>query len=192
MDGISRSLDRDSAPVELRISSWKIFLFVALALGGAAFDLITKAVIFQRVGPPGSPPVTVIDPFLELRTSHNTGALWGLGAGQSYSSLLFATLSIGAAIFICWWLFVLGHARDTKQTIALGLIMGGAIGNCHDRLRYGFVRDFAYFHIDSIGFDFPIFNFADNLLVAGAAILLLLALRPEPQPSAAGDTTHVA
>ena len=58
--------------------------------------------------------------------------------------------------------------------------MAGALGNCYDRLVFGHVRDFMHFHVDSIDFNFAIFNFADNMLVAGSALLLLLALRPEP------------
>ena len=58
--------------------------------------------------------------------------------------------------------------------------MAGALGNCYDRLVLGHVRDFVHFHVDAIGFDCAIFNFADNMLVAGAVVLVLLALRPEP------------
>jgi signal peptidase II len=94
---------------------------------------------------------------------------------------VFAALSGLAAIAICYWLFFRGGARDWKLTVALGLIMAGALGNCHDRLVYGFVRDFVHFHVDSINFNFAIFNFADNMLVAGAAVLMLLALRPESE-----------
>ncbi|MBX6313647.1 MAG: signal peptidase II [Isosphaeraceae bacterium] len=154
-------------------------LFWAIALGGAAFDLITKAVIFARVGPPGSTQ-TVIPDILELHTSHNTGALWGFGRGMPHSSLIFAALSIVAAAAICYWLFVRGAASDASLTAALGLIMAGALGNCYDRLVFGYVRDFVHFHVDAIGFDCAIFNFADNMLVIGAITLMLLALRPEP------------
>ena len=56
--------------------------------------------------------------------------------------------------------------------------MAGALGNCYDRLVFGYVRDFVHFHVDSIGFDFAIFNFADNMLVAGAVLLMLLASGP--------------
>ncbi len=171
--------DSGSRPISIALSRW--ILFWGIALAGAAFDLSTKAAVFDKVGPPGSPAVSVIDPVLELRTSYNTGALWGLGSGWEYSSLLFAVLSVVAAFFICYWLFILGHANDNRQAIALGLIMAGALGNCYDRLRFGHVRDFVHFHVDSIHFDFPIFNFADNMLVVGATILMLLALRPDPE-----------
>ena len=75
---------------------------------------------------------------------------------------------------------------------AAGLIMAGALGNCYDRLVYGYVRDFVHFEVPSIGFDFAIFNFADNMLVLGAALLMLLALRPDPIPTPAPATEAVS
>src|SRR4051794_2613575 len=174
-------------------------LFWSIALGGMAFDLGTKALIFRRIGPPPSPPVTLVQNVLELHTSYNPGALWGLGRSMPYSSLFFAGLSIVAAVAICWWLFVRGAASDWRLTLALGLIMAGALGNCYDRLVLGHVRDFMHFHVDPIGFDCAIFNFADNMLVAGAVILMLLALRPEPShtldanvPTTPAESAHSA
>lgn len=157
----------------------RAILFWSIALGGAAFDLTTKTQVFTRIGPPPSHPVSVIPHVLELHTSYNAGALWGLGRNLPHSSLIFAGLSVVAAVAICYYLFGRGAAADAKLTVALGLIMAGALGNCHDRLMLGHVRDFVHVHIDPIGFDCAIFNFADNMLVAGAIILLLLALRPE-------------
>lgn len=168
-----------SAAVPLR--RW--VLFWSIALGGTAFDLVTKQAAFDRVGPPGSPIVTIVPDILELQTSHNTGALWGLGKDLPYSSLIFGGLSLVAAAAICYWLFVKGAASDARLTTALALIMAGALGNCHDRLRYGYVRDFVHFHVDPVGFDCAIFNFADNMLIAGAGLLMFLALRPEPEPT---------
>lgn len=155
-------------------------LFWSLALGGALFDLATKSWIFNWVGPPGSPPKPLVADILELRTTYNTGALWGIGGELAHGSLIFALLSVLAGFAILFWLFVKGGAHDLLLTIALGLIMAGALGNCYDRIVFGHVRDFMHFHVDSIGFNFAIFNFADNMLVAGSALLLLLTLRPEP------------
>lgn len=169
-------------------SRW--LLFWTIALGGASFDLATKAIIFARIGPPPSPPVSLIPNVLELQTSYNRGALWGLGRTLPHSSFLFAALSVVAAVAICWWLFVRGAATDGRLTAALGLIMAGALGNCYDRLVLHQVRDFVYFHVDAINFKCAIFNFADNMLVAGAIALMLLALRPEPaDPHPSFETT---
>ncbi len=170
----------------------RAILFWSIALGGAAFDLTTKTQVFAWLGPPPSRPVSVIPRVLELHTSYNTGALWGLGRNLPHSSLLFAGLSGVAVVAICYYLFVRGALADARLTVALGLIMAGALGNCHDRLMLGHVRDFVHFHVDPIGFNCAIFNFADNMLVAGAIILMLFALRPETThettaPSAASN-----
>jgi signal peptidase II len=160
------------------------FLFWVIALTGMSFDLATKSYIFSWLGPQYQrPPVSIIKNVLELQTSHNTGALWGFMRGVPHSSLIFAGLSIIAAVGICYWLFLLGAARDRRLTMALGLIMAGALGNCYDRLVFGYVRDFVHLKIEPIGFDCAIFNFADNMLVIGAISLVLLALRPDTTES---------
>ncbi len=87
-------------------------------------------------------------------------------------------------MFICYYLFGLGNAGDRRQTFALALVLAGAIGNCYDRIALGHVRDFVHIHVNSIGFNWAIFNFADNMLVFGAIFLMILALRPEPESAA--------
>jgi signal peptidase II len=159
------------------LSRW--LLFWTIALGGAAFDLTAKSIVFDRVGQPPAPSTSLVPGILELQTSLNPGALWGFGRSFPYSSQIFAGLSIIAGLAICYALFVRGAATSVPLTVALGLIMAGALGNCYDRLVYGHVRDFVHFHVDSIGFDCAIFNFADNMLVLGAIILALFALHPE-------------
>ena len=160
-------------------------LFWSIALGGAAFDLATKAIVFARIGPPPARARSRSCPTSSSsRPAYNPGALWGFGRTLPYSSLIFAGLSVVAGLAICYWLFVRGAAASLALTIALGLIMAGALGNCYDRLVFGHVRDFVHFHVDPIGFDCAIFNFADNMLVAGAITLVLFALRPDPEAPA--------
>ena len=67
--------------------------------------------------------------------------------------------------------------------------MAGALGNCYDRLVFGYVRDFVHFHVDAVGFDCAIFNFADNMLVAGAIALMLIAVRTEPTDESGSPKT---
>jgi signal peptidase II len=167
----------------------RVVLFWSIALGGAAFDLATKSAIFSWVGDPDTAPPSksVIPDVLELRTSYNPGALWGFMRGWPYASLVFAALSVVFGLAIVYWLFVRGAAADARLTAALGLIMAGALGNCHDRIVLGHVRDFVYFHVDPIGFQCAIFNFADNMLVAGALILMVLALKPERPTEPSGS-----
>ncbi len=161
-----------------RVPWQRWMLFWTIALGGAAFDLWAKSVVFAQLGLGEIRPV--ISGILELHPSHNRGALWGFGASLPNSGLIFAGLSVLAGLAICYWLFWKGGAADARMTVALGLIMAGALGNCYDRLTLGYVRDFVHFHVDSVRFDCAIFNFADNMLVLGAILLMFLALRPEP------------
>lgn len=167
-------------------------LFWSIALGGAAFDLATKVIVFSRVGPPGSRPISVIPNILELHTSFNRGALWGFGRSIPNSSLVFAGLSVIAAVAILYYLFVYGGASDARLTAALGLIMAGALGNCYDRVVLGHVRDFVHFHVDAVGFDCAIFNFADNMLVAGAIVIMFLAVRTEQPGPPEASLEHSA
>ena len=185
------------APPERRtrpaIPRSRFLLFWAIALAGAGFDLWAKSYFFARLGEPyRRPPLAVIPNVLELQTSYNTGALWGFMRAVPHSSLIFAMLSILAAVGICYWLFVVGAAVDRRLTIALALIMAGALGNCYDRLALGHVRDFVHLHIDAINFDCAIFNFADNMLVVGAVALVLLALRPDGEEAAEASTAEPA
>ncbi len=171
----------DAEPATDRVPTGRYVLFGVIAAGGATFDLVTKSFVFDWLGEPyASDPYPIVRNILQLQTSYNEGALWGFGRWIPHSPLVFAALSIIAAVAICYYLFVMKAAKDWRLTVALALIMAGAVGNCYDRLRYHHVRDFVHFKVDAINFDCAIFNFADNMLVVGAVVLMLLALRPDP------------
>jgi signal peptidase II len=150
-------------------------LFLALAAGGVTLDLVTKWLAFARVGPPGNKN-PIWQGVFSFTTSYNKGALWGFARELPYANLAFAGLSILAGAAIVYWLFVRGGAKDRTLAVALGLIMAGTMGNCFDRLVYGHVRDFIYFDL----INWPIFNFADSMLVCGAGILMLQAIFVDP------------
>jgi signal peptidase II len=171
-------------------------LFALIAVVGCAVDLATKHWIFARLGMPGdAEPIWLWEPYFGLETSLNEGALFGVGQGNAG---LFAVLSIFAAIGILYWLFWVGAASDRLLTIALGCVMAGILGNLYDRLGLPglkwhqpirghevgdpvfAVRDWLHFKIDAIGFDWPVFNIADSLLVCGAGLLVLHAVLTSP------------
>lgn len=103
----------------------------------------------------------------------NQGALYGLGNDQSgLANGFFATVSIIAAIAVFWWGTRPSTRRDGVLSAALGLILGGTIGNFYDRIVFGGVRDFLHFY----WFKFPVFNIADSCLVCGAILLLFHAI----------------
>ena len=103
----------------------------------------------------------------------NKGALFGLGGDhKNLANGIFATISLIAAVAICFWASRRSVAQDGWLSAALGLILGGAIGNCYDRIVFSGVRDFLYFY----RVEWPVFNGADCCLVVGTGILLVQAV----------------
>ncbi|MBN9518727.1 signal peptidase II [bacterium] len=111
----------------------------------------------------------------------NHGALFGMGGGaKGMANAFFATVSLVAATAILTWGLRGAPSRERWLSAALGLILGGTLGNFYDRLVFGGVRDFMYFYY----IEWPVFNFADCCLVVGAALLLLQAAFAPPPPAA--------
>lgn len=118
----------------------------------------------------------------------NHGALFGLGGQhKGNANQMFAGISILAAVGILVWVTRRTAATDGLLCAALGLILGGTIGNLYDRLVFNGVRDFLYFY----KIDWPVFNVADCCLVVGAGLLLLHAVvtpaHPTPAPATPTD-----
>ena len=109
----------------------------------------------------------------------NTGAAFSLFEGAS-SPLLVRNLLIGfslvAVLVVSVVLWRVGQSFSLTS-VALALILGGAVGNLYDRLRFGYVVDFLEVHIH--GYHWPDFNVADSAIVVGACLLLLEMLRPQ-------------
>ncbi len=153
----------------------------------AVSDLWTKHSIFEKYFPQGpfdaNEPVWWIEGIFGIQPATNPGALFGLGSGYGW---LFAGLSLVIFGFILAWSFWLGGARDRWLAFAFGLISGGIIGNCYDRLGWGYVegrpgeirynvRDWILFQLEGVPYfdPWPNFNIADVGLVIGAVMLLL-------------------
>jgi signal peptidase II len=119
----------------------------------------------------------VVTSFFDLVLIWNTGISYGLfpQEGPVGQGVLMA---VKAAAVVALWVW-LARAGSRLTALALGLIIGGAIGNAIDRLAYGAVADFALFHITTESFNFRwyVFNLADVAIVAGVAGLLYESLR---------------
>lgn len=131
-----------------------------------AVDQATKAVALAAA-PALARGIEVL-PFFDLVLVHNRGVTFGLlasdhPAGRWLLILLTSAISIG---LLAW----LVRAQGRTQAAALGLIIGGALGNLADRLRHGAVTDFLDFHAQ--GYHWPAFNLADCGIVLGVALLL--------------------
>jgi signal peptidase II len=115
-------------------------------------------------------------PFINLVLTWNTGISYGLFPQASPAGIwsLFA-FKVAAIVFLWVWL-----TRSTSRLtgVALGLIIGGAVGNAIDRLHWPGVMDFVLFHIETAGFSFRwyVFNLADAAIVAGVVGLLYESL----------------
>src|SRR5262249_61832557 len=113
-----------------------------------------------------------------IRRRVNHGALFGMGGEHKGSAnRVFAIVSVVAAIAILVWGMQRRTAREKWLMAALGLILGGTVGNLYDRLVFNGVRDFLYFYL----IDWPVFNIADCCLVVGAGLLLFQAIFITPR-----------
>jgi signal peptidase II len=148
------------------ITTGALAAIVTLALDQASkFWLLHVLDIADRA------PVRVT-PFFDLVLAWNIGISFGLLQNDSPAAQL-ALMLVKAAAVIALGIWM-ARSRTVLATIALGLIIGGAIGNAIDRIVYGAVVDFALFHIEIAGntYTWYVFNLADTAIVAGVAALL--------------------
>lgn len=140
-------------------------------------DQASKAWAFDALWPPYSEGITIL-PVLNLRLGFNTGVTFGMFA-ESAAGAVWLLVGIKLAV-VAWLLLWLRRAATRIEATAIGLIIGGAIGNILDRLRIGAVTDFIDAHYG--GWHWPTFNMADVAIVCGVALLVLTSFRtPEPQ-----------
>lgn len=147
-------------------------LGLAMAFFAFGFDQSSKAWLFIFLdGREGPIPLTSV---LNLVMVWNTGISFGmmneLGSGIAWV-LVGLTLAI-VAVLAAW----LMKSKDNLQAGALGLVIGGALGNALDRVRFGAVADFFDFYVGD--FHWPAFNLADSAIVIGVGLLLLHSMLP--------------
>lgn len=114
-----------------------------------------------------------VAPFLDLVMAWNPGISYSLFAAQTPAgrwALLGVTLLATLALFVWMW-----RASERATGLALGLVVGGALGNAYDRWAYGAVADFFHFFVDTERWgrvSWYVFNIADVAIVAGVALLM--------------------
>ena len=161
-----------------RSALWLGLLIAALT---CAADQASKLYLLFVYDLPTQPPIS-LGPFFDLVFTRNTGISYGLfQTDGTFGHLALLAFKIVAVIALLIWL---ARTTDRLSAVSLGLIIGGAIGNAIDRLAYGWVFDFVYFHIRTAQWQFNwyVFNLADVAIVVGVAGLLYESLRgPAPQ-----------
>jgi signal peptidase II len=145
-------------------------LFLGLAALVVVADQFTKRLAEDRLRAPRSVPV--VDDILRLTYVQNRGAAFGLLQDQTTFFVLVGILVIGVIAASYRYLPRSGFFLH----LALGLMLGGAIGNLIDRVRQGYVVDFVDFGYHANWW--PVFNVADSAIVVGVALMALNALQP--------------
>ena len=141
-------------------------------------DQATKWWILNHVMDP--PQVIPVTGFFNLVLGFNTGVSFGL-FGEAPAWLLMAFILPMVAGLLVWM-----TRTDSRLTaIALGLVVGGALGNLLDRLRHGAVTDFLDFYVGA--YHWPAFNFADVAIVSGVGLLLIESVLAREETKAATD-----
>ncbi|MBE4908799.1 signal peptidase II [Bacillus luteolus] len=143
-----------------------IYYLIALVI--IVFDQITKWAIVTYMSLGES--ITVIESFLYITSHRNRGAAWGILQGQMW---FFYIITVVVVIILITYIQKLPK-NQRIMGYALGLMLGGAIGNFIDRIFRKEVVDFINTYIFT--YDFPIFNIADSALVVGVGIILVLTL----------------
>lgn len=168
-------------------------VFVAVSVATMLADLLSKA--WARSALPVRPdgcsipddmvegrcvgePVTVISGFWDWHLSMNPGSAFGLFSGQTGAHIF---LSIVAVVAVAAMVYMLRRAKAEQRAApwALGLVVGGALGNLFDRIVFGVVTDFIAWRYGE--HRWPTFNGADVFLVVG--VVLMIAMR-EPRRQA--------
>jgi signal peptidase II len=142
------------------------FLIALLVIG---LDQASKAwILYDLMNPPTVIPVL---PFLDIILTWNKGVGFGFLKADTLAGIFgLIGLALGITIGLGVWV---SKTTDKLTLISLSLIIGGAIGNVIDRLRFGAVLDFIYVHVYILGYHFPAFNIADSSITVGVCLLFL-------------------
>ena len=137
-------------------------------------DQVVKWVVTYPLNLQGQPERTIhILAFFDLRWVENNGVSLGLlSADNEWGRWLLVALTAGIAIFVAIWLW---KERKRTDSVALAMVLGGALGNILDRIRLGYVVDYADLHFGEWR-PFLVFNVGDAAITIGVLLLLVRAL----------------
>lgn len=150
---------------------------LAVAAAVLAADQLSKWAITALVMDPGcvTPPLSQpgcavpVLPFFNLTLVYNPGVTFGLGGGLG--PLLLSALAVAIAIGLAFWL---RRAENLLLAVAIGGVIGGAVGNVIDRVRFGAVVDFLDVFLPGTALPhWPAFNLADSAIVVGVGLIIL-------------------
>jgi signal peptidase II len=156
--------------------AWLLLAVLVVVLDYWTKHLATENLILYRPLP--------VTSWFNLTLAHNEGAAFSLLADAGgWQRWFFTLVALGISVVLLIWLWRLPN-RSRLLPSALMLVLGGAIGNLIDRLRFGYVVDFVDLHYQ--GWHWPAFNVADSAIVLGVLLLLVDGFLPRrgAQPTA--------
>lgn len=165
MSGASRFTGTHDQRLKLLLISVAVFIA----------DRLSKLWILHHVI--SGQEITIIPRFFHLSHVYNNGAAFSLFSDTPspdkvrWMLIVFSLIAIAIVLGV----FIKAGRRVNPTSVALALVLGGAIGNLYDRLAYRYVIDFLAFNL--FGYHYPDFNVADSCIVIGAALLLIEVFR---------------
>jgi signal peptidase II len=161
-------MDAPQPNVTRKPSARENLLLLVVAAITLIVDQVTKRAVEANIPVGFTVPIPVLSPYLTLTNTQNTGAAFSI---LQNGGMFFIIVAVVVSALIIYYAPRL-PAGDWVARVALGLQLGGAMGNLMDRLRQGYVTDFIHFQIPQIGFDWPVSNIADIAIVSGVIILI--------------------
>ena len=148
------------------MSFYKYFLTAVVSGSVMALDQATKLYVHTHVKM--GEPIAVIDWFFHINYIRNTGGAFGLFS-ESHDYIRYLLFFLFPVFCVAFIFIMLKDTKHRLQIVALAFILGGAIGNYVDRVRFGYVIDFIDWHVKDI--HWPTFNIADSFIVVGVFVL---------------------
>lgn len=151
---------------KLLLHPWRWYWLALVVIG---LDIVTKVWAVDMFM--HAPAMQIIPGFLKFTYAENYGAAFSfLADAGGWQRWFFGVIALGFSVMVCVWLWRLSPAKRWEP-FALGLILGGALGNLWDRMMLGYVRDFISVYYGN--WHFPVFNVADMAISIGAAMLVI-------------------
>ena len=147
----------------------KIKILILVLFLSVLLDQIIKIIVSYKMDLNDS--ITIINNFFNITCAHNIGAAWSILSGGRIILILLGLI----AIDVIYIFFVYNKNLDKRDQILYGLLMGGILGNLLDRLFYGYVIDYLDFKI--FGYNYPIFNLADILIVVPVILIIIFSFK---------------
>lgn len=161
----------------MKIADKKLFT-AGLACTAFIFllDQLTKWIMLDQIGIAHRPPIEITG-FFNLVMVWNYGISFGMFSGYNVPLILIVVTGAISLVLLFW----LMRNRDRATALGISLVLGGALGNIVDRVRFGAVADFLDFHL--AGYHWPAFNVADATIFIGVVVLCIQSMMsPHKKP----------